>query len=174
MLVLVAAPVSFFLVLGALAAHEAERIGGSLLGSPTGSAPAVEPRTRSTGDTFKVGYLTYTVHRSMWRSHILDIAGQPTIPNAQYLAVELTVRNDDAQARNIPPIRLVDSAGRRHDSTFLLLHDEISPLESLNPTVSKRGAVIFDVPGGRSYQLLVSGGYWSPEEARVTLSPRSN
>jgi hypothetical protein len=45
-----------------------------------------------------------------------------------------------------------------------------SPLQKLNPGVSKRGLMAFDVPRGREYSLQVSGGFKSRDHAIVTLS----
>jgi hypothetical protein len=47
----------------------------------------------------------------------------------------------------------------------------IGPLESLNPDVSKKGAIVFDVPMTHKYMLKVSGGYWSTDNALIELSP---
>ncbi len=126
-----------------------------------------------TGETVKIGYTTYLVKRSFWSKRLSNNQYLDQRPNAMYLFVDLTVRNDDTKARTIPPFKLLDDAGREYDSDSraLMRDDCIGLLTDLNPDVSKRGFVVFDVPKDRTYRLQVDGGYWSAESALVELVP---
>jgi Domain of unknown function (DUF4352) len=90
-----------------------------------------------------------------------------------YLFVDLTVSNNDNQARTIPPFKLVDENGSEYESSGIgwAADGAIGLIEDLNPSVSKRGLVVFDVPQERKYQMKLSGGYWSGKYANVELQP---
>lgn len=131
-------------------------------------------RVAQEGDAVVVGYTGYVVSRSWWATRITDSETLNVPPAARYLFVEVTVMNNDKEARMIPPFKLLDGNGAQFDSSSNAWAAEgsLGVLESLNPEVAKKGLVIFDVPMGREYKLLLSGGYWSPEVAHVVLHPK--
>jgi hypothetical protein len=97
-------------------------------------------------------------------------------PDAQFLVLDLYVRNNDRTASTLPPLKLVDAQGREFDESGkgTLVPGVFEALKKLNPGVSSRGYVVFDVPHGQ-YTLLVSGGFESGEHALIDLSaPTSN
>lgn len=73
----------------------------------------------------------------------------------------------------VPPFTLVDENGAEYEasSNGWVVEGSIGLLQSLNPSVSKRGFVVFDVPKNRKYRLKLSGGFWSLEDAYVQLYP---
>jgi hypothetical protein len=83
----------------------------------------------------------------------------------------LSVRNDDKKPRNIPPFKLIDNRGAEYQTSSKAwgVEDNIGVIESLNPSVTKNGLIVFDVPKSRSYKLKVSGGYWSKEDALIEI-----
>ncbi|MFP6581494.1 MAG: DUF4352 domain-containing protein [Candidatus Hydrogenedentota bacterium] len=77
--------------------------------SRTTSAPLPESQTLyAEGDSVHVGYTTYSVWGSWWSTTLSDNQFINEAPNAMYLFVDLTVRNDDKKARTVPPFTLVD------------------------------------------------------------------
>lgn len=134
------------------------------------SAPAVVAKT---GDAVAVGYTTYTVHSSRWGSRLAPGNFMDRAPNAKFLFVDVSVRNDDKEARMVPPFKLIDEAGSTYesDSTGAMLPGAFGALTNLNPKVTQRGFVVFDVPPQHTYQLLADGGYWSKDSARIQLQP---
>jgi len=85
--------------------------------------------------------------------------------------VSITVRNNDTKARQIPPIKLVDEYGAEYQTSSKLgLDNAIGILDSLNPDVTKRGNILFDVPKYRKYKLQLDGGFWSAEKQTVELT----
>jgi len=94
-------------------------------------------------------------------------------PNAGFLFIELTVRNNDKKARTIPPFKLIDENGAEYDSSNKAwrVKDSIGVVEELNPSVEKKGVVVFDVPQNHRYKLKVSGGFWSKDNALIELFP---
>ena len=93
-----------------------------------------------------------------------------------YLFVDLTVRNNDKKARMVPPFTLVDENGAEYEASNhgWAVEGSIGLIDSLNPSVSKQGFVVFDVPQNRDYRLKLSGGYWSLEDAFVQLTPKAS
>jgi len=126
------------------------------------------------GATVSVGYTSYAVRRSWWSYKLSTNQFIDERPNARYLFVELTVRNDDNKARIVPPLKLVDANGAEYstDSRGEMADNAISILEQLNPGVSKQGVIVFDAPPGLNYRLKLDGGYWSTESAFVQLEPK--
>lgn len=124
------------------------------------------------GDTVSVGYMVYGVWKTRWTNQLSDNQYLNKAPNAKFLFVEVTARNDDKKARSIPQFKLIDENGAEYDTTSdaMFLDNMISFTDELNPSVSKQGYVVFDVPPGRKYKLVLSGGYWSSDTAVVDLS----
>ncbi len=102
----------------------------------TGTRQAV----RKIGDTVHVGYMSYAVWRTSWPDRLSDNEFLDERPDAAFLSVELTVRNNDKQARTIPPLTLVDENGAEYETSSKgwAVKDSIRSLHSLNPGVSKR------------------------------------
>ena len=125
------------------------------------------------GDTVEIGYTTYVVWESYWTDRLTDNAFLNSGPDARYLVIEISVRNDDTQSRSIPPFKLTDTAGREYSTTAdaFMMPDHIGILSSLNPDVQKDGLIAFDCPAGREYKLKVSGGYWTSKNALIQLKP---
>jgi len=144
--------------------------------STDGGKSAKTEAVRKEGESVHVGYTTYAVWRSWWSNRLSDNQFLDQPPNAAYLFVELTVRNDDKKARMVPPLKLVDENGAEYDasSNAWAVEGAIGILESLNPSVSKQGFIVFDVPKNRKYKLKLSGGYWSAEVEYVQLAPKES
>lgn len=138
--------------------------------TPTNKAP----KTYMEGDTVNIGYTSYAVWGSRWSSKLSDNQFLDEEPDAMFLFVDLTIRNDDKKARSIPPFELVDENGAEYEASSKgwALEGTIGVLDSLNPGVDKRGTIIFDVPQNHQYKLKVSGGYWSGDDAFVKLKPK--
>jgi Domain of unknown function (DUF4352) len=155
---------------------------GSLLGSPATNANAgnttstsktesatPEIRHFAMRETVHVGYWSYAVWSSKWQNSI-GSGFMSERPDAAFLVINMTVRNNDKTSSTLPPIKLVDSQGREYDSTSKGSFSEgfFGPLKSLNPGVESEGSVAFDVPKG-DYLLKVSGGFTSGENGLVEL-----
>lgn len=136
--------------------------------------PAKPPIFRE-GQTFNVGYTSYCVWESFWASTEVANKFLNISPDAMFLFVELTVRNDDRKARSIPPFKLIDENGAEYETSSRAswrLNDSFDAFDSLNPSVQKRGFIVFDTPANLDYKLKVSGGYWTSEYALVKLAPK--
>jgi hypothetical protein len=149
--------------------------GGGSNPTPTTSTPAggVAPARPkyAIGQEFSVGYWTYRCNGANWQPFIGSGFGSVERPDAAFLVLDLTVRNDDRTSSTLPPLKLIDSQGREFDesSKGIFLEGSFGALKQLNPGVSSRGLVVFDVPNGE-YMLKVSGGFESGKDALVVLS----
>ncbi len=146
--------------------------GGNTSGSSSTPSPAKATTTNyKLGETAHVGYTSYAVWKAFYRNQLSDnpYINQP--PDAAYLFVDLTVRNDDTKARTIAPFKLIDENGAEYETSSKAwsVDGSIGVLDSLNPSVEKRGYIVFDVPRGKHYKLEISGGYWSSDKALVDL-----
>jgi len=84
--------------------------------------------------------------------------------------VDLAIRNNDKTANVLAPVKLVDSEGREYEesSKGIFLYNSFDMLKNMNPGVSSRGYIVFDVPRGR-YALKVSGGFTSGKSELIDL-----
>ncbi len=128
-------------------------------------------QTYQLGQQFSVGYWTYDVHGAYWTPVLGSDLYTMNQANGEFVVVDVTVRNNDTSSSTLPPFQLADDEGRTYDesSAGSLSPGYFSVLESLNPGVSKRGEVAFDVPPGRQYVLVLSGGFESGKQAFVSL-----
>lgn len=154
---------------------------GSQLGprsSKNESSPhtSAQQRTYGTGDTAHVGYMSYAVWRSWWSRRLNQNEFLDQRPDSMFLFVELTAKNNDKEARTIPPFKLIDENGAEYEasSKAWAVEGAIQMLHNLNPGVSTQGTAVFDVPTNHQYKLKLSGGYWSPDSALVVLAPNAN
>ncbi len=140
------------------------------------SKPQTETKIYKEGETVSVGYTAYAVWRSWWSDRLSNNEFLDQRPNAMYLFVDLTVRNDDKKARIVPPFELVDENGAEYvaSSNGWTVEGSIGIIETLNPSVSKQGFVVFDVPKSHRYRMKLSGGYWSSKDAYVQLTPKES
>ncbi len=134
------------------------------------SEPAVP--VAQLGQTVHVGYWTYRVNSAEW---VPGIANGLTYeqPDAAFLVINLSARNEDRSESVLPPVKLIDASGREfsQSSAGALSDGFFSPLKSLNPGVGSRANVVFDVPPGQ-YRIRLSGGHLSRDSALVLLPAR--
>jgi hypothetical protein len=142
-------------------------------GADPGSGQPQSQSGHSTGETVKVGYMEYKVFDSWFTNQLSDKGYPNTPPDAQYLFVDLQMQNDDKEQRTIPDFKLTDENNAEYGTTDKAfgLEGSVGLLQDLNPGVSKRAFVVFDVPQNHKYKLKVSGGYWSTDETLIDLAP---
>jgi Domain of unknown function (DUF4352) len=122
------------------------------------------------GDAFKTGYMLYQVDSIQWRKRIgNEYFGDEA--DARYLLVHIQIKNEDKETRLIPPFKLIDESGATYEESV----DRIGLkggllLKKLNPGVSTKATLLFDVPPNHHYKLQVDGGYWSNDKALVVLN----
>lgn len=139
--------------------------------SPGDQAAKNTPPTYNIGQPFSVGYWSYVCNRAFWTPWLGSDPYAMERANAEFVVIDMTARNDDTSSSTLPLFHLMDKDGRTYDesSAGALSAGFFSVLEGLNPGVSKRGNVAFDVPPDRQYILVVSGGIESDKRALVPL-----
>lgn len=159
------------MVVGAIVGDDNEPTGSRSTTARGESAPASQTKKFGIGDTVAVGYTSYAVWKAWWSDSLSSNSFMNESPNAAYLFVDLTVRNNDKKARTIPPFKLIDSRGAEYDTSANAWQADnaFSVLEDLNPDVSKQGVIVFDVPKKSGYKLKVDGGFWSSEAEVIDL-----
>lgn len=137
--------------------------------SAAANEPASSALTHRIGDPVTVGYWSYHVYGTQWKSSIGGEYMNQT-PDAAFLVVDLAIRNNDKTSSTLPLLKLVDAEGREHDESdkSWIQENSFGLLKSLNPGVVSRGYAVFDVPKG-DYNLKVSGGYASGEHTLIEL-----
>ena len=140
--------------------------------SSPSSKKSKEIKTYQLEETVNIGYTSYAVWKAWWSAKLSDNEFLDDKPDAMFLFVKLTVRNDDKKARSIAPFKLIDENGAEYETSSKAwsVDDSIGVLESLNPGVQKDGVIVFDVPQTHKYKMKVSGGYWSTDEALIDLN----
>ena len=126
------------------------------------------------GETVSIGYTSYVIWRAWWSNKLSNNSFLDDRPNASFLFIKLSVRNDNKKPRIVPPFKLIDENGAEYEtsSKAWAVEGGIGVLESLNPGVQKRGVIVFDIPETHRYKLRVSGGYWSAADALIEIVPK--
>ncbi|SRR5579872_4306164 len=145
-------------------------IEGSPVHTSKASSGAIVPITYTIGQTLNVGYWSYRCNGAHWQDAIYSGYEPVESPDASFLVVDLTISNKDRTASTLPPVELVDEQGREYDesSKSIFVRGAFDTLKKLNPGVSSRGLILFDVPHGH-YVLRLSGGFESGKNALVDL-----
>ena len=118
-----------------------------------------------------VGELSFRALKSEWLQALSAKKVLDKRPDASFLSILLTVRNDSKEPRTIPSFELIDESGAEYE-TFekgWLIDNWLGRLERLNPGVGRSGVIVFDVPQAHRYRLKVFGGLWSQEYALIEL-----
>lgn len=135
-------------------------------------SPMPSIRKLNLGETISVGYMSYCVWNAWWSDQLSKNVFLDDKPDAEFLFIELSVRNNDNKARTIPPFLLIDQNGAEYNTTSKAWQVDggLGLLVDLNPSVTKRGKIVFDIPRNRHYKLIVSGGFWSLDRAIIDLN----
>ena len=162
------------IILGVIGSMVDDDSDTTISGSKSEESKSENQNTYKQGETVNIGYTSYAVWSSWWSSKLSDNQFMDDRPDAMFLFVDLTVRNDDKKARSIPPFNLIDENGAEYEtsSKAWAVEGAIGVLDSLNPGVQKRGVIVFDVPQNNRYKLKVSGGYWSGDDALIMIAPK--
>jgi hypothetical protein len=133
------------------------------------STPQPSEARHKCGDDVLVGYWAYRCINASWHGAIGSQYSRQH-PDAEFLVVDIAIRNNDKTASALPPMKLVDNQGREYDesSKGIFIDGSFGMLKNVNPGVSSRGYVVFDVPHG-NYALEVSGGFTSGKSVLIDL-----
>ena len=130
-----------------------------------------EPQKGTQGVWMTVAGFSYKVLKSEWVETLSARKELDRRPDASFLSILLTVRNDGKTPMTIPSFGLIDEGEAEYESfeKGWLIDNWLGRLERLNPGVGRSGIIVFDVPQTHRYQLKVHGGLWSQEYALIEL-----
>ncbi len=138
----------------------------SFIGSTDGDGVKEAKKTKVDVETVakkspakKSSYMSCKRIRSFWSMRINKKYFFNIKPNAKFLFVEVFVTNTGNKAGNIPKFILVDEDGAEYEmfSCTARIENPLSFLDQLNPSTSKQGMLVFDVPVGKVYRLKTEG-----------------
>lgn len=146
---------------------------GSASGKSAGFAimmilPVLVPGPAS-GETVKVGDLRVSVEQ-VERRHELRFDSVVYRPDESFLVVRFDVRNEGRQVRVLQAPDLRDDTGGMHRASWKgwILPFSFSRYEAVVPGTGRPFSVLFDVPAGGSYDLVMHDG---DESAAIPLAP---
>lgn len=121
------------------------------------------------GEKVPVGGAIYTVLESEWVAELDPGSAMGRTPKHRFLVVHIGINNAGSKELNLPLLNAVDSTGQDHleVSEGQGVVEWLGLLRPLNPTESKDGRIVFDVPPG-TYNLRLSDG-GDPENERTAL-----
>jgi WD40 repeat protein len=124
-----------------------------------------EPTVHKMREAVTVGGLSYTVEEVAWASQAQLKQRKLFVhpPNASYLLVKLSVRNDGKAPRRIPYTSLSDANGVVYEATTC----RTDGAARLNPGVTVGAWAVFDVTEARKYRLQVRAGSILASEAKL-------
>ncbi len=125
------------------------------------------------GDKVQVGGVLYSVLDAAWANELEAGGGLPRTPHHKFLVVQLSLSNVGNKEVTLPLLHVV-----KPDKTDVLELSEgqgvegwLGILRTLNPTETKVGRVVFDVPQGAYNLRLTDGGDPDTEKTAVVALP---
>lgn len=123
------------------------------MNTQVGSAEAGSAKTEQMRPSANVGGFVWSVVRARSRGARLS-ATLPYFParstGGRFIEVTFDVENRTGAPKTYMPVQLVDGAGRRFDAVsdfvWYIRQDRSCMLETLNPGMTKRCAIVFEVP----------------------------
>jgi hypothetical protein len=129
------------------------------------------------GDEISVDNFNYRVN---WIKYKKNIGNEFSNQEADgiYLIVDLSLVNVDKEEHTLDNslFKLTDESGKEYESssdgtTALEMNgNKTLFLKQCNPNIQKEGLLCFEVPQKGTYNLHLSGGFWSGTTAIVSLS----
>lgn len=125
------------------------------------------------GDKVQVGGVLYSVLDADWVNELDAGGGLPRTPQHKYLVVQLSISNVGNKETTLPLLHVV-----KPDNSEVLELSEgqgvegwLGILRTLNPTETKVGRIVFDVPQAAYNLRLTDGGEPDSEKTAVVALP---
>jgi hypothetical protein len=128
-----------------------------VLAGCSGGPPPRQSKTYGEGEKAVVDRLTYSVVDSEIQTRLGDDANNARIPRNRFYIVQVAVSNSSNSDLSIPPMTLVDDAGK----TYPELVDGsgvthwLGVVRKVSPGETERGSVVFDAPASH-YKLQLT------------------
>jgi|GEM_PF-3079166 len=143
---------------------------------PVVPAAKVEPMEHifKEGDNVCIDEFCFIVWRSWWSD---SLGNNPFIhskkADAMYLFVDMTIQNNDSTPRIVRNFKIVDQNGYAYEisNNSWIVEGAIGIYEKINPTVSRRGIYVYDLPQNRQYHMKLISNMFRSNAAYVRLDP---
>jgi hypothetical protein len=119
----------------------------------------------------------FTVWKSWWSDSLgKDLILHSVKPDSKYLFIDMTIQNNDHRPRLIRNFQIVDQNGSTYElsSDSWLAEGSMGIYGKINPSVSKRGIFVYDLPQNRQYYLKLISNMFRTNAAYVQLDPKDS
>ena len=131
------------------------------------AASGCTPKARvfQVGERVQVSGVVYTIHEAQWLTQLDAGTDTPRMPRNRFLVIHFTVSNAGNKEATIPLLSVVDAAGAEHLELAegKGVSEWLGILRTMNPTESKEGRIVFDLPVAQ-YSLKVTDGKEQEQE----------
>jgi hypothetical protein len=130
----------------------------------------------SVGESIQVGNVVFTVNEVSTTKKIKDAGGflsyKPESEGAVFLVVNVTVENAGKEAITTDAsfFKLKDGTVEFSPSTIFTTDSKFFMYDGINPGLSKKGNVLFEIPENAQNLILnVQTGFWGTEQGEIKL-----
>lgn len=132
------------------------------------------PPIHKIGDNVEVGGLVYTIAEADWMNDIQTGGGTRT-PQQKFLVIRLSIRNTSNKEVTLPLLNAVKGGPGGAEMLELSessgIEDWLGVLRTLNPTETKTGRIVFDMPMGAYVLRLTDGAEPDKEKTAFVAMP---
>lgn len=129
------------------------------------------------GDEISVGNFNYRVNSIKYRKSIGDEFSSQKADGI-YLIINISLKNMDKEEHTLDNslFKLTDESGKEYESStegttaLEMGGNQTLFFKQCNPNIQKEGLLCFEVPEKGTYDLHLSGGFWSGTTAVVKLT----
>ena len=125
------------------------------------------------GERVQLGGIVYTVHDTEWAAELDAGGANARAAKHKFLIVHLSINNSGSKEVTLPLLNAVDAAGADHLELAEGpgVPEWLGILRPLNPTETKNGRIVFDVPVGTYNLRLTDGGEQDAERTATVALP---
>jgi hypothetical protein len=132
------------------------------------------------GDPITIGHFAYSVNGIEFVKSIGTDSYSKATADGIFLVVDLTLKNfgDEAHMLDDSFYKLTDVSGTEYSTAgsdvmlaMSMIGKETLFLKEVNPNIQKKGYLVFEVPEKDTYDLHLSGGFWTGKTLAVRLIP---
>ena len=139
------------------------------------AASGCTPKARvfQVGERVQVSGVVYTIHEAQWLTQLDAGTDTPRMAKNRFLVIHLTIGNSGSKEVTVPLLNVVDAAGAEHleVSEGKGVSEWLGILRTLNPTESKEGRIVFDLPVAQYNLKVTDGGDQEHEQTALVTLP---
>jgi len=120
--------------------------------------------TYSIKEPFVLGNLKYTLNSVETKDKLTKVWGVKKAEGT-FLIINMTMKNIGNEPEYVnDEIYVIDSQGRKFENDYesgVYLDEELSSIEKINPSMSKTGQLVFDIPTNLSGEIGIKENMWN-------------